>query len=98
MKKYWTEEKIKSAKYNELKLENAALEKSYRASFKRVQEVEGELALIKGIGNNSPEMKALIEKNNKLVERIADLEVINKSHQTLNGQLRIEITRLKGGM
>lgn len=84
MKKYWTEEKIKSAKYNELK--------------KRCDEAENELALIKGIGNNSPEMKALIEKNNKLVERIADLEVINKSHQALNGQLRIEITRLKGGL
>ena len=34
MKQYWTEEKIKSAKYDELK--------------KRAEEAEGELAIIKG--------------------------------------------------
>ena len=84
MMKYWTEEKIKSAKYDELK--------------KRCNEAEGELAIIKGIGNNSPEMKALIEQNHRLIKRVDDLKVINKSHQALNGQLRIEITRLKGGM
>ena len=39
-------------KINRLKLENASLKK-------RVQEAEGELSIIKGIGNNSPEMKRL---------------------------------------
>ena len=99
MKQYWTKEKIKSAKYDELK--------------KRCEEAEGELAIIKGIGNKSPEMEALKKENNELakmiditreeaqviqlqadnevrkfIKRIADLEAINKSHQKLNGELR----------
>ena len=37
---------------NRLKLENADLKK-------RIEEAEGELAIIKGIGNKSPEMKSL---------------------------------------
>ena len=31
-------------------------------------------------------------------QRILDLEKIEKEHQDLNGQLRLEITRLKGGL
>ena len=38
--------------YNELKHENKKLKN-------KVREAEGELSIIKGIGNNSPEMKAL---------------------------------------
>ena len=37
---------------NRLKLENASLKK-------RTQEAEGELSIVKGIGNNSPEIKSL---------------------------------------
>ena len=37
---------------NRLKLENISLKK-------RTQEAEGELSIVKGIGNNSPEMKSL---------------------------------------
>ena len=99
MRQYWTEEKIKSAKYDDLK--------------KRCEEAEGELAIIKGIGNKSPEMQALKKENHdlakmiditreeaqviqlqaenearKFFKRIADLEAINKSHQKLNGELR----------
>ena len=102
MNKYWTEEKIKSAKYDDLK--------------KRCEEAEGELAIIKGIGNKSPEMSALKEENNdlakmiditreeaqviqlqadnevrKFTKRIADLEDVNKSHQKLNGELREDL-------
>ena len=55
-------------KIEKVKLENAALEKSYRASFKRVQEAEGELAIIKGIGNKSPEMSALKKENHELAK------------------------------
>ena len=90
---------------------------------KRVQEAEGELSIIKGIGNNSPEMKRLksevealkqqlhtdrenyqkevalvredaqviqLQADKDWVRRIADLEAINKSHQELNGKLRLE--------
>ena len=34
-------------------------ERLYNAEKKKRQEAEGELTIIKGIGNNSPEMKAL---------------------------------------
>ena len=93
---------------NRYKLENADLKK-------RCEEAEGELAIIKGIGNKSPEMSALKKENHELakmndiireeaqviqlqaenearrfLKRIADLEAINKSHQELNGKLRLE--------
>ena len=93
---------------NRYKLENADLKK-------RCEEAEGELAIIKGIGNKSPEMSALKKENHELakmndiireeaqviqlqaenearkfLKRIADLKAINKSHQELNGKLRLE--------
>ena len=48
---------------NKFKLENASLKK-------RCEEAEGELAIIKGIGNKSPEMSALKEENNELAKMI----------------------------
>ena len=48
---------------NKYKLENASLKK-------KVQEAEGELAIIKGIGNKSPEMEALKKENNELAKMI----------------------------
>ena len=45
---------------------------------KKVREAEGELSIIKGIGNNSPEMKALQEENNRLK---ADLARAKEDHQ-----------------
>ena len=51
---------------------------------KKVREAEGELSIIKGIGNNSPEMRAL-------QKRVKELEEIEKSHQKLNGVLRVEL-------
>ena len=71
---------------NRLKLENTSLKK-------RTQEAEGELSIVKGIGNNSPEMKALIEQNHRLIKRVDDLKVINKSHQKLNGQLQERLSQ-----
>ena len=83
---------------------------------KRAQEAEGELSIIKGIGNNSPETKALKTKIEELKKelalvredaqveylrmdlRIKELEQINKEHQDINGKLRVELTRLKGGL
>ena len=62
MKQYWTKEKIKSElikspKYDELK--------------KRCEEAEGELAIIKGIGNKSPEMKSLKSEVEALKSQLA---------------------------
>ena len=72
--------------WNELKLEKQVkfLQDKCRKAGKRIREVEGEMSIIKGIGNNSPEMKAL-------QKRVKDLEEINKLHQELNGVLRVEL-------
>ena len=51
---------------------------------KKLREAEGELSIIKGIGINSPEMKAL-------QKRVKELEEIEKSHKKLNGELHKEL-------
>tara|TARA_R110000824_G_scaffold9968_1_gene44301 strand:- start:349 stop:759 length:411 start_codon:yes stop_codon:yes gene_type:complete len=48
---------------------------------KRVEEAEGEVTLIKGIGMNSPEMR--------------QAKAINKSHQELNGKLQTRLTEVE---
>ena len=55
---------------------------------KRAQEAEGENTIIKGIGNSSPEMKAL-------QVRVKEAGEINKLHQELNGKLQVELTEIK---
>ena len=55
---------------------------------KKVREAEGELSIIKGIGNNSPEMRAL-------QERVKELGRINKLHQELVEQVKAELARAK---
>ena len=47
-----------------------ALVKEIEDLKKKVQEAEGELAIIKGIGNKSPEMEALKKENNELAKMI----------------------------
>ena len=42
--------------------------------------------------------KDLKKEIDRLNEYIQNLELIDKKHQDLNGQLRLEITRLKGGI
>ena len=59
---------------------------------KRVEEAEGELTIIKGIGINSPEMK---EKNRLIQElrmRIRDMLLISEQHRSILGD---EITHRK---
>ena len=46
-------------------------ERLYKEEKKKRQEAEGELTIIKGIGNNSPEMKALRKENEKLKAELA---------------------------
>ena len=43
----------------------------WRKEKKRRQEVEGENTIIKGIGNNSPEMKTLQKENEELKAQLA---------------------------
>ena len=64
------------------------LKEENRKLKKRAEEAEGENTIIKGIGNNSPEMRAL-------QARVKELELINTSHQELNGKLQVELTELK---
>ena len=59
---------------------------------KKVREAEGELSIIKGIGNNSPEMKALQEENNRLK---ADLARAKEDHQYDNLVHKRELESLK---
>ena len=55
---------------------------------KRVEEAEGENTIIKGIGMNSPEMRAC-------QERVKESGRINKLHQELIEQLKAELARTK---
>ena len=52
---------------------------------KRAQEAEGENTIIKGIGNNSPEMKAI-------EGRLASALDINDEHQRYNGDLQVRLS------
>ena len=61
--------------------ENVALKK-------RAQEAEGEVTIVKGIGQNSPEMRAL-------QERVKEAGKINKLHQELIEELKSELARAK---
>ena len=77
---------------NRYKLENADLKK-------KLEEAEGELALIKGIGNNSPEMKTLIEQNHRLIKRVDDLKKevceVRQDNRKLAHQIEDGINRMR---
>ena len=67
---------------------------------KKAQEAEGELSIIRGIGNNSPEMKALQKQKEFLQEkcrqagaRIKELENDNKRLANEVGDYIDRITR-----
>ena len=53
---------------------------------------------IKTIDSLEKEIWDLKKEIDRLNEYIQNLEMIDKEHQDLNGQLRLEITRLKGGL
>ena len=55
----------------------------WREEKKKRQEAEGELTIIKGIGNTSPEMKILRQTNQALKKEICELRSDNRklSHQ-----------------
>ena len=62
---------------------------------KRVQEAEGETTIIKGIGNNSPEMKELQAKVNELEGTLGSAQDINTDHQKYNGELQTRLTEVE---
>ena len=63
---------------------------------KRAQEAEGENTIIKGIGNNSPEMKELQARVKQLDESLANALEINENHQRYNGKLQLRLTEVEG--
>ena len=77
-----------SAKLIEIGKANLALKK-------RAQEAEGENTIIKGIGNNSPEMKALKVKVNELQGTLGSAQDINTNHQKYNGELQLRLTEVE---
>ena len=59
---------------------------------KRVREAEGETSIVKGIGINSPEMRAMkksIEEKDELIQelrmRIRDMLLISEQHRSILG-------------
>ena len=62
---------------------------------KRAQEAEGENTIIKGIGNSSPEMKALQARVKQLEASLTNALEINDSHQRYNGKLQIRISEVE---
>ena len=76
---------------------------------KRVEEAEGEVTIVKGIGMNSPEMRAMkksLEEKDKLIQelrmRIRDMLLISEQHRSILGdeitdrkRLQIEVKDLK---
>ena len=53
---------------------------------------------IKMIESLERDIYYLKKEIDRLNEYIQNLEMIDKQHQDLNGKLRLEINRLKGGM
>ena len=82
--------------------EDPGWKEKYEKEHKLRQEAETETILVKGIGMNSPEMKAAKAKikelngtldrvkleNNNLYTRVATSLEVNEYHQDLNGKLR----------
>ena len=62
---------------------------------KRAQEAEGETTIVKGIGMNSPEMRAAQDKIKELEATLASAQDINDNHQRYNGKLQTRLTEVE---
>ena len=62
---------------------------------KKVREAEGETSIVKAVGSNSPEMKALQAKVNELEGTLGGAQDINESHQRYNGKLQRQVSELQ---
>lgn len=61
---------------------------------KRAKEAEGELSIIKGIGNNSPEMKDLKKRVDELDNSLTISLEINDKYQRENKELKEDNKKL----
>ena len=62
---------------------------------KKVGEAERETTIVKGIGINSPEMKALQARVNELEGTLGSAQDINDNHQRYNGKLQTRLTEVE---
>ena len=69
-------------------IEIEELEKEIAKLKKRVQEAEGELTIIKGIGMNSPEFRSLKKENEELKDDNKKLSEQLQDKNNLVGRLR----------
>ena len=67
----------------------------WRQEKKKRQEADGELTIIKGIGNTSPEMKTLQERVKQLDNSLAIALEVDDKHQRYNGELQTRVTELE---
>ena len=72
----------------ELSTKMVEMGKANLALKKRAQEAEGETAIVKGIGINSPEMRDAQAK-------LKEAREINMLHQELNGKLQLRLTEIE---
>ena len=79
----------------ELSTKLVEMGKANLALKKRAQEAEGENTIIKGIGNNSPEMKSLQARVKQLDASLTNALEINENHQRYNGKLQRRVTELE---
>ena len=62
---------------------------------KKTQEAIGEMTIVKGIGMNSPEMRAAQDKIKELEATLASAQDINDNHQRYNGKLQTRLTEVE---
>ena len=62
---------------------------------KRAEEAEGETTIVKGIGMNSPEMRAAKAKIKELEGTLVSAQNINDDHQRYNGKLQTRLTEVE---
>ena len=67
----------------------------WRDEKKKRQEAEGEVTIVKGIGMNSPEMKALKNRVKELDNSLSIALEINDKYQRENEKLKAELARAK---
>jgi len=75
-------------KFRRLKKENEKLKK-------RAEEAEGENTIIKGIGQNSPEMKAAVIRVKELDNSLSIALEVNDKYQRENEKLKEDLARAK---
>ena len=61
----------------------------------KARDAEGETSIVKAVGLNSPEMKALQAKANELEGRLGSAQDINDNHQKYNGKLQTRLTEVE---